>query len=72
MSAHRESLHLAEKGDAPPAAERASFSDHTKGRQFSLTPEDVAIVEADQNQLHRNLKGRHMQMIAMYVVLLAG
>ena len=30
-----------------------------------VTSDDVAIVEADQNKLHRNLKGRHMQMIAM-------
>jgi len=26
---------------------------------------DVAIAEGDQGHLHRNLKGRHMQMIAM-------
>jgi amino acid permease len=26
---------------------------------------DVGVVETDQGQLHRNLKGRHMQMIAM-------
>jgi len=26
---------------------------------------DVAIGDADQGKLHRNLQGRHMQMIAM-------
>ena len=65
MSERRESLSLAEKGDAPPPGKTASLSDHTRGRQFSVNPDDVAMVEADQGKLHRNLKGRHMQMIAM-------
>lgn len=42
-----------------------SFSEHVRGRQFSVDPEDQAILAADQNALHRKLKGRHMQMIAM-------
>lgn len=48
---------------APPY--RASLGDHVRGRQFSVDANDTAIVNADQNQLHRSLKGRHMQMIAM-------
>jgi amino acid permease len=41
------------------------LSAHLRGRQFSVDASDVAIVEADQSKLHRRLKGRHMQMIAM-------
>ena len=33
---------------------------HAKGRAFSIT-------SPEQNELHRSLKGRHMQMIAMCV-----
>jgi amino acid transporter len=51
--------------DDVPAYKPGSLSDHARGRQFSIDPEDRAIVAADQNMLHRNLKGRHMQMIAM-------
>lgn len=29
------------------------------------SPEDRESIAAGQNQLHRELKGRHMQMIAM-------
>ena len=35
------------------------------GRQFSGDPEDRAMVTTGLNVLHRDLKGRHMQMIAM-------
>jgi amino acid transporter len=64
MSLAHETALSSEKGpiDAPP---RASFSDHAKGRQLSVDVEDRNMIEADQNALHRNLKGRHMQMIAM-------
>jgi amino acid permease len=67
MSARRESLSLAdpEKRRRSDAVEPASLRDHLRGRQFSIEVTDVAIVEADQSKLHRSLKGRHMQMIAM-------
>lgn len=64
MSAARESLHLAD-AEKPPYNDPAGLGEHTRGRQFSVDGDDVAMVEADQNKLHRNLKGRHMQMIAM-------
>lgn len=48
-----------------PAYEQATLRKHSRGRQFSIDPEDRAMVEADQHMLKRNLKGRHMQMIAM-------
>ena len=66
MSSRRESLSLAdpEKKAAPPV-EPAGLGDHLRGRQFSVDANDVAIVSADQGKLHRNLRGRHMQMIAM-------
>ena len=51
--------------DVPPKGRTGSLTDHARGRQFSLDPEDQAMVAGDQNLLHRDLKGRHMQMIAM-------
>ena len=67
MSARRESLTLAdpEKNPKHEPVEPASLADHLRGRQFSVHADDVGIVQADQGQLHRGLKGRHMQMIAM-------
>ena len=58
---------MAEKAPVEPV-EPASLGDHLRGRQFSVDANDAAIVTADQNKLHRNLHGRHMQMIAMYVL----
>jgi yeast amino acid transporter len=55
--------------DVPVEPRKGSFSEHARGRQFSVDPEDRAMLAADQNALHRNLKGRHMQMIAMLVNL---
>jgi amino acid permease len=67
MSARRESLSLAdpEKRAQADQVKPASLLTHLRGRQFSIEGNDVAIVEADQAKLHRKLKGRHMQMIAM-------
>jgi amino acid transporter len=52
-------------GNDVPPYKPGSLSEHARGRQFSVDPEDLAMVTADQNMLHRDLKGRHMQMIAM-------
>ncbi|RMZ83933.1 hypothetical protein DV737_g1493, partial [Chaetothyriales sp. CBS 132003] len=72
MSARRESLTLADPEKQPASAvEPASLGEHLRGRQFSVDPHDVAMVEADQGKLHRNLKGRHMQMIAIYLMMQA-
>lgn len=69
MSLRRESADLTEKQAiaTPPTYKPASISEHVRGRQFSLDDTDQAIVAADVNALHRDLKGRHMQMIAMQV-----
>ena len=69
MSARKESLSLAdpEKQVKSDPVDPASLDDHLRGRQFSLDNHDVVTVETDQRKLHRNLKGRHMQMIAMQV-----
>ncbi|TLD18661.1 hypothetical protein E2P81_ATG09959 [Venturia nashicola] len=64
MSARHESTvyHDAEK--AAPAYEPAGLGDHLRGRQFSVTSDDVAIVEADQGKLHRKLKGAGLFVIS--------
>lgn len=66
MSLARESVDL-KNGNGFEKTEPAPFGDHVRGRQFSVDAEDQAIIVADQNKLHRDLKGRHMQMIAMCV-----
>ena len=67
MSAQHESAALGAKHvNEFTDVETATFADHARGRQFSVDAADRAMVQADQNKLHRNLKGRHMQMIAMY------
>lgn len=49
------------------ATDPPSLGEH----QFRTEGHDVVTtVENGQNKLHQNLKGRHMQMIAMYVSLL--
>ncbi|KAK3052791.1 hypothetical protein LTR09_006274 [Extremus antarcticus] len=68
MSLRRESGEI-EKNDhgLPVYSEPRSLHDQAKGRQLSVDADDVAMVNADQYQLKRALKGRHMQMIAMQV-----
>ncbi len=67
MSVRRESLTIADPEKHPQAekVEPAGLGAHLRGRQFSVQEDDVVIVEADQGKLQRQLKGRHMQMIAM-------
>jgi len=67
MSLAHESTAIGEKkfGADEPVLEPGTLGDHARGRQFSVDPEDQAMVHTDQNMLHRELKGRHMQMIAM-------
>jgi amino acid transporter len=65
MSLKHETNALGEKHGEVPVYEPATLGEHARGRQFSIDPEDRAMVETDQNVLHRDLKGRHMQMIAM-------
>lgn len=67
MSLRRESAEIEKNHkDGPPVYnEPHSFTEHTKGRQLSTSDDDHEMITADQNALKRNLKGRHMQMIAM-------
>lgn len=43
----------------------APVYDSTKDGNFSSDPENLVVTH--ENKLHRDLKGRHMQMIAMQV-----
>jgi amino acid permease len=62
MSVRRESLNLAGKGLGVPS----SIEPLDRG-EATITPIERVVIDAGQNPLHRNLKGRHMQMIAMQV-----
>lgn len=64
MSERRESLNIHPEEKGP--VETAGIGEHLHGRQLKpLDSNDVRMVESDQRALKRNLKGRHMQMIAM-------
>lgn len=52
-----------EKGEKGP--HRGTLGEHFHGHQLGTEPEVHDLVVGDQNDLHKALKGRHMQMIAM-------
>lgn len=64
-------MSLPEKRASVPEVS-STLADHLRGRQFSLSGENEPIVEADSQKLHRDLKGRHMQMIAIGGAIGAG
>lgn len=60
---------VAEKDGSP---HESSFGEHTRGRQFSTTPQDQAVVAGDVQNLHRGLSGIHTSMIAIGGAIGAG
>jgi amino acid permease len=61
MSTHESPSSLAD----PEKRGKSDGVEPGDGHQYSGDANDVGIVETDQGKLHRSLKGRHMQMIAM-------
>ncbi|EXJ79150.1 hypothetical protein A1O3_08651 [Capronia epimyces CBS 606.96] len=55
-----------------PAYDNDKLGEHSSGQQFGHDPEDGAVVAGTQNVLHQDLKGRHMQMIAIGGAIGAG
>jgi amino acid transporter len=53
------------KGYNEKHGHHGTLGDHMRGNQMGNDPEVHDLVVGDQNELHRELKGRHMQMIAM-------
>lgn len=64
--------HTAPVGEKPApgydAGSPHSYAEHPKGRDLGSDPEDGSVQHSVQNALKRDLKGRHMQMIAMLVL----
>ncbi len=59
---HNNNAHTTEKyGHDTPGYDK----ENAPGAQFQTDPEGRGLVVSDQNALHKDLKGRHMQMIAM-------
>lgn len=67
MNHHNDSNGFGEKqaNDVPAYQSGAHEKHDTPGGQFNTDPEGRGIVVSGQNALHKDLKGRHMQMIAM-------
>jgi len=59
--AYHENPHRHDAENQIPGYSEKNLDDH----KYSPTGDNVGVIETDQNELHRNLKGRHMQMIAM-------
>ena len=67
MSLKHENGGFAEKhANDDPAYESGSPGEHKGGGAYTATPEDL-VESGETNKLHQDLKGRHMQMIAMQV-----
>jgi amino acid permease len=65
MSLRHENPDLAEKHDIDAPSYAPATGDLKHDGHFDSDPENLAQPEA--NKLHQDLKGRHMQMIAMQV-----
>jgi hypothetical protein len=66
MSLKPEDVGFAEKHDnTTPSYDPATLGDHKQDGHFNGDPE--SLVEPKENLLHKDLQGRHMQMIAMKV-----
>jgi amino acid transporter len=71
MSEKHDHGDLAEKhAGTVPAYESAGLGEHKRDGDFGSDPEN--LVETKQNALHQDLKGRHMQMIAIGGAIGAG
>lgn len=53
------------KGYGEKQPQHGTLGDHAHGNQIGHDAEAHDVMVGGQNELHRELKGRHMQMIAM-------